>query len=263
MLSGGQVWAAITATSNKCKADGSAGSTSIACTMPGLREGKLMLTRAIAALLLACLLFVPVGASGATITVAESGEDGWSESTDEQVVIATARFGVFYLGNYTVDSTTHDLDGGWIFRSTGVPQGSTITACTVTLQIDTDDVQVGTPEGTWYGYAVDSPTDFNAADAHRISDHHTRTTASVGGNIAGSTTTLVSSSLTTICQEIVNRAGYTGDIGLTWRNTGTGADKYWPWLDYGDTPASAAVLTITWSGGASAPRTLMLLGVGQ
>ena len=199
-------------------------------------------------LLVACLVAsVPTWA--ATIRVAETGEDGFSENTDEQTLPSTAQFGAFYLGTYTVSAVPYNLDGAWIFRSTGIPQGATVNSCTITLQINTADIQAGTPEGTWYGFAVDSPTDFNAADAHRVSDHHTRTTANVPDVIAGGTTTYTSPSLVSVCQEIVNRAGYTGDLGITWRNTGVTADEYWPWLDYTDNSSQAALLTYTYTAG--------------
>ena len=63
---------------------------------------------------------------------------------------------------------------------------------------------------------VDSPDDFNAADVERISDHHTRTTAYVQAN-PSSGSDFTSASLVDIIQEIVDRGGFSGKLGLSWR----------------------------------------------
>ena len=182
----------------------------------------------------------------ADFLIAETNEDGNSEGTDELVTPSQATFTIFYLGYFSVGSGDIDHDGAWIFRGTGIPQGATILSCVVTLTLNGLDTQSGSPQGDWYGFAVDSPSDFNALDTHRISDHHARTTASVAGTIPASTDPYVSPSLVTIAQEIVNRAGFAGDLGFTWRNTGTTPNVWWPWVDFTNSTTACAKLTITW-----------------
>lgn len=111
------------------------------------------------------------------------------------------------------------FDVGFLYMGTNVPQGATIKRCTLFIQ------GVGTSVfgifGAWWGYAVDVPTEFNSAHTHRISDHHTRTTATVTDNWVPSGV-FESADLKSIVQEIVNRPGFVGHIGLTWRSAGIG-----------------------------------------
>jgi len=182
----------------------------------------------------------------ATFQIAANEEDGISEGRGgfEHISSSTTTFASMYLG--VDDGNGLVWDGGWIFRSTGIPQGSTILTCTITLRQQSTDY-IPTPTGDWWGFAVDSPNDFVLNHAHSIGDHHTRTSASVSDNIPDEDPH-VSPSLVTIAQEIVNRAGFSGDLGFTWYNTGTGS-KYFNVADYSDNPANAAVLTITWGTG--------------
>jgi hypothetical protein len=172
--------------------------------------------------------------------IAETAEDGMSEGTDEHVSPGTTWYGYMLLGA----EGGVMYDGAWIFRGTGIPQGATILTATITLDEGGGDRSLPLA-GDWWGFDVDSPDDFNAAHTHRISDHHTRTSANVEDNIntAGDHT---SPSLVTIVQEIVDRAGFSGDIGLTWRSTAT-EDCWYEWSDYED--GDPAVLTVTYDAG--------------
>lgn len=181
----------------------------------------------------------------ATQLIAETNEDGYSAGTDEQVNPATGAYGIFYLGRF--DGVDHD--GGWIFRGTTIPQGSMINSCTITLNMNFADSHFGTLAGDVFGYAVDSPADFNAAHTERVSDHEARTSASVSWSVPNASPT-TSPSLVSIAQEIVNRPGFSGDLGFTWRNTG-GTDAWYPWADYSGSTVNCALLTITWTPPAS------------
>lgn len=168
--------------------------------------------------------------------------DGYSDGFGEFTEPPQAPWDAFYLG---YDSAF--LDGGWIWRSTDIPQGAEITAATVTLTRYADTRQTVT--GDWWGYAVNSPTNFSADhDTHRISDHHARTTASVAHNfVSAGSGTLTSPDLASVVQEIVDRAGYAGDLGLTYRSTNPGSDVWQQWADYSDNTAHAALLSVEWA----------------
>jgi len=185
-----------------------------------------------------------------TVQIASNAADGVSEALGgfEYITPSETTFASMYLG--VDDGNGLIWDGGWIFRSTGIAQGATITSCTITLRRQSTDY-IATPTGDWWGFAVDSPSDFVSLHAHRISDHHTRTSASVADNIPNEDPH-VSPSLVTIAQEIVNRAGFSGDIGFTWRATGSGS-HYFNWTDYTDNASNAAVLTFTVSAATVAP----------
>lgn len=181
----------------------------------------------------------------AAIQIAATAADGCSENTNEFTLPSESSTALMWMGRDV--GAALDIDAGFIFRSTGIPQGATILTCTITLVRAA--AGLSPLAGGWWGYAVDSPTNFNAADVHRVSDHHTRTTATVADNVTGDPATHVSPSLVSIAQEIVNRAGFAGDLGFSWRNTGT-SDGWFFWTDYTTTPGSAALLTITWTTGA-------------
>jgi hypothetical protein len=95
---------------------------------------------------------------------------------------------------------------------------------------------------------VDSPADFNDAHTHRVSDHETRTTASVADDFTGGGAgTHTSPSLVTVLQEIVDRAGFGGDVGMTWRNSTASAGPYYASHDYSSSAADAADLVVTYT----------------
>jgi len=179
-----------------------------------------------------------------TFTVAETNEDGASEDTNENVLPSQGSFGSFYVGE---DPGPVTLDSGWIWRSTGITSGATIlTASTVLTNGDTGDYQPGF-QGDWFGFAVDSPSDFVNTHTHRISDHHARTGTPIADDSWANTATHTSPSLVSPVQEIVDRAGFAGDVGLTWRCDTAGGTGWWQWDDYTDSAANAADLVVTWS----------------
>lgn len=180
-----------------------------------------------------------------TFIIAETNEDGYSEGTDENVLPSQGAF-ANSLGYYTTGAAA--VDGGWIFRSTGIASGDTID--TATLNLEYNGVSFNLPlDGSIFGFAVDTPTDFDNTHTHRISDHHTRTSASVAANIP-TAADYTSASLVTILQEIVDRAGFAGDIGLCWREASTN-QEYWDWTDYTTSAALAAELTVTFTAAAA------------
>jgi hypothetical protein len=178
-----------------------------------------------------------------TYIIAETAEDGYSEEKrpKERVQPSEAKWGMFLLG--WLGFLRH-FDGGWIFE-TAIPQGATIQ--TATLEIERESTEYyATPSGDFYGYDVDSPADFNSSHTHRVSDHETRTSASVASTIPNQDP-YTSPSLVSIVQEIVDRSGFNGRLGITWRSDGTKA--WFHWSDYSDAAADAAELTVTWQAG--------------
>lgn len=172
----------------------------------------------------------------ATYNIAATADDGFSVNTDE-----TADPGTTYA---YIGSNNDDRDWGLIYRATGIPQGATILTATLFLTRHVIDTGGTTVVGDWWGFDVDSPAAFADAHTHRISDHETRTTASVAESITVTETTHTSPSLSGIIQELVDRAGFSGDIGLTFRNTSVGVN-FWPLADFSTTSGVEPALTIT------------------
>ena len=184
-----------------------------------------------------------------TFTVAETNEDGASGSTnednDEMVLPSQAVFGTFYIG-CDLATPINNMDGGWIWRSTAIPQGATINTATVTLVQQSTDFDAGHTLA-WDFFNVDTPTDFLNADVHRISVHHARTGSPVSDNSWADAATHTSPSLVTPMQIVVNRAGFSGDIGATCINGSAAVSAWWNWADYTDNAANAADLIATWT----------------
>lgn len=184
-----------------------------------------------------------------TFNVANTNRDGQSEGTDEHVNPSTTTYGAMYLGRDDSIGApgSDDLDGGWQYVTT-IDDDPTINTASMALDDAGGDRSLPLA-GAWWGFDIDTPTDFNASDSHRISDHHTRTSASVTDNIntAGNHT---SPDLSTIIQEIVDRGGVGANprIGVTWRNSG-GTNRWYEFSDYSDSAALAADLTVTWTSG--------------
>jgi hypothetical protein len=208
-------------------------------------------------LVLILVLTLPASRAGAAVyTPADTNRDGGSYGTDEMVdpdECGGCYETQFYFGCEN-DPSYMEFDAGWIF-DTAIPQGATIL--TATLKVYNGSDNRGTVEGKIYGYDVDSPDDFNASDVERISDHHTRTTEYVQANPSGGSD-FTSASLVDIIQEIVDRGGFSGKLGLTWRFDGSscGSSRYWTAEETSAGSADSggpdpAEFTVTWSAPAS------------
>lgn len=168
-----------------------------------------------------------------------NNRDGNSVGTDEYINPNDGPFNTAYLGDFS--SELNDFAVEFV---TTIPQGATIL--TASLELPSGGDVNGTCDGAWFGFAIDTPTVFNAADVHRISDHHTRTTATVADNIGTTPIPHITPSLVTIIQEIVNRAGFAGTLGLCWRSSSDGAGSEWYQTGALET-SNPAVLTVTWA----------------
>ena len=183
-----------------------------------------------------------------TYAIANTNRDGHSSGNNEWPVPSAAPFGTAYVGY----DAGLNYDGAWIWDTTGVnqiPQGATILTASVLVNRQSTDYAAGWT-GDWWGYLVTSLTDFTASHtAHRISDHHTRTSASVADDSWANAASHTSPSLVSIIQEIVNQAAFAGILGLTYRIRTTAAG-YFNFVDYSNSAANAASLTVTWATGA-------------
>lgn len=163
-------------------------------------------------------------------------------------------FGVLQSNNPATDRL-----GAVRFPSTGIPQGSTISTATLTVQITfasnadpTNAVMLVTGDDV-----DDSPA---LSSTHRPSSGWTNTsaTATKAGLAVGACVIDVAS----IVQEIVNRAGFSGGA-LAFKFGFSGSDTYWDLniADYdADTLASVATLVVTTPDGAAGQPTSKRFG---
>lgn len=178
-----------------------------------------------------------------TYDIAANNQDGNSEGTDEMISVTQANWGSFYVGY-----DTYYIDAAFIWDTTAgteLPQGATIDTAYVVLTRESTDYNAGWT-GNWYGFDVDSPSNFDAADEHRISDHHTRTTANVADDNWANSATHQSPSLVSIIQEIVDRSGFSGVLGLTYRVRTTNPG-WFEYRDYSTSATDVAALTVEWT----------------
>lgn len=165
-----------------------------------------------------------------------------------------------FFSVYQTGSAGTDRIGALRFQSTGIPQGSTITSATLTINITvatnadpTDAVLLVTGDDV-----DDSPA---LSDTHRPSSGWTNTTATATENNLAAGATAID--VTSIVQEIVNRAGFAGGA-ISFKLGFSGSDTYWELnvTDYdADTLANVATLVVI-TPDAGAAKRMLLLGVG-
>jgi hypothetical protein len=166
-----------------------------------------------------------------------------------------------YFGVLQTNNAASNRIAAVRFPSTGIPQGSTISSATLTLQctvatsVDaTNSVLLVT------GDNVDDSAALSGT--HRPSSGWSNTTATATKN--GLAVGAVAITVTSIVQEIVNRAGFAGGA-IAFKLGVSGSDTYWDvnFADYdADTLASVATLVVTTPDGGGTPKRLLLLGVG-
>lgn len=193
------------------------------------------------------------------VDVDDDARDAFSEGNVYRLNPTAATFDAMYFGYAPGDFTPGNLDPGFIFLST-IPQGASVSVCTVRVVNGADNN--GTVVGSWYGYDVDSVANFSAGESGRVSDHATRTASSVSDNFAGAGNH-TSPDLSTPCDAVVNRAGFTGTLGLTWRNTSASGNQWYQWLDFADGAANAPRLNATYTTASATPALDQLLRHGE
>lgn len=131
------------------------------------------------------------------------------------------------------------------FASVDLPQGADISQATLTLTVSTVG---GNPDTTCYGLAVDDLEAF--ADPGNLPSAIARTTASqpFAPNNSGS----VGINVTTILQEIVNRAGWESGnaLGFVFEDEVGSGENYWQAVGYSAATTPRMFLDITWVPGA-------------
>ena len=165
-----------------------------------------------------------------------------------------------FFSVYQSNNPVTDRLGALRFPSSGVPQGSTITSATLTLQVTTvTSIDATNSVILVTGDDVDDSAALSAT--HRPSLGWTNTAATV--TKSGLATGALAITVTTIVQEIVDRAGFSGGA-LAFKLTLSGSDTYWEInvADYdADTLASVATLQVI-TADASVPKRMLLMGVG-
>lgn len=178
-----------------------------------------------------------------------------ADNGDERVGSAwTDRFYRWYTGK----SAGVARNGGVRFLSLTVPQGSTITSATIDGTVHS--IYGSTEAKTIYGDDVDNaPTWSNTS---KPSSGFTQTTASTTFN--PSTSGAVSSDVTAIVQEIVDRAGWVSGNAMRFAYMGTSGTGYAEVAMYAEvSPSLTAKLTITYTTGSTFTATPMMHMMAQ
>lgn len=187
---------------------------------------------------------MPTVNNSITITADDASAVASPATLDATGVIAGNVFGTNYYA-------------GLRFLAVAVPQGATITSATLTLIVGGaafggTGAGAASGFGNWKGVASDNAPTWSTAN---LAITTSRTTASA--TILGSTTveTTRAHDVTSIVQEIVNRAGWVSGNALAIAGDPTGATSYCPYYDYVDNSAKAATLSITYASGGGGTGT--------
>lgn len=236
-------WAAITATSNKCKADGAAGATSVACTMPG---------NTTAGNLIAC----GVSAENGTEANYSSISDGTTSGTRRTQTWGQNGPGpqgsvIFDIQNITAKTTptiTASFAGSYAYRGI-VCQEFASVATSSAFDVGAVQVQDGPALTT---DAVSSSATATTAQANEVLFGCVVNTTGVGTYTQGTNYTLIDQNVTNLIQACEYRVvSSTGTYAATF----TAAQN-------DDVVTNIATYKEV-SAGAVAHQRLLLLGVGQ
>lgn len=167
-------------------------------------------------------------------------------------VLASADDG-YWAGGWSYNSSSvgigknglgQDVYSAFRFNSVNVPQGTTITSATLTI---TDEQNSSSSISTrFYGLDEDDTANFTSDPTGR-----SKTTAYTNYSQSNQTTnTTHDISVTSIVQEIVNRAGWSSgnDLGFITVDQGSSNDNILRYFSYDGSTTKCALLSITWSG---------------
>lgn len=163
----------------------------------------------------------------------------------------------WFDGNNIIGTLTSSP--AWRFQTVNVPQGATITSATLRVNVENVSTDYS---AAMYGENVDSASSW-AAGSSNGPNRMARTTASITFDGFGSLG-LITKTVTTLIQEIVNRPGWSAnnDLRLGCLDAPTGADQV-VFSSHNYDPGNAAHLVIDYTAGATgAARRIGLLGVG-
>lgn len=197
-----------------------------------------------------------------SLSITSDADDGQeNEGTDWLDKVAEGYPDGEFFSVLQTGSAATDRIGALRFQSTGIPQGSTISSATLTINITaatnadpTDAVLLVTGDDV-----DDSPA---LSSTHRPSSGWTNTTATATENNLAVGATAID--VTSIVQEIVNRPGFAGGA-ISFKLGFSGSDNYWELniSDYdADTLANVATLVVITPDAGGTPKRMLLLGVG-
>lgn len=177
-----------------------------------------------------------------TKSVAASADDGVElvGITYDNTESITGAAGVGNISDLTMHS-------GMRFNNVTIAQGSTIDSATITLYNQTSTLG-GTFSARWYAWAADDAGQF--VDAGNMPSTVTKTTAFASFTREGAgTPSTVAHTITSVIQEIINRAGWVSgnDINLIAFDNGSQTDTY-DFFDSYDI-GTPALLTVNYSAG--------------
>lgn len=186
------------------------------------------------------------------LAIASDADDGHEQDgTDWMDRAAEGYPSGEYFSVLQTNNPASDRLGAIRFPATGIPQGATITSATLTLAI-TAVTSVDATNSVLLVTGDDVDNSPALSGTHRPSSGWTNTTATATAN--GLAIGDKAIDVTSIVQEIVNRAGFSGGA-IAFKLGLSGSDTYWDvnFADYdADTLASVATLdVITDEGGGS------------
>jgi hypothetical protein len=172
-----------------------------------------------------------------TVSISVDTDDGWSKATNEWYSTAT----LVYIGG----AFSHADHGGFRFQSVNVPQGQALDS--VTLTVNVVGSFAGTESGTLAGQAVDDAPSWANYSANSIQGM-AATAASVSVPTPAATG-LLNIDVKSICQEIINRAGWVANRSLRLGFTDVSGmpNSYWRAEDYGAPGTQQAQLQIVYT----------------
>lgn len=134
-----------------------------------------------------------------------------------------------------------ELAAAMRFTTINVPQGALITEATLRFTLE---AVTGSPDTTCYGADVDDLAAW--ADPGNLPSNAAQTTASVA--FAPTGTGAMELDVTTIVQEIVNRAGWEAEnaMGFVFVDEVGSGDNYWRAVGYSEGTTPTMFLDITW-----------------
>jgi hypothetical protein len=185
------------------------------------------------------------------LAIADDADDGMeSEGTDWLDRDAEGYSQGEYFSILQTNNAATDNIGALRFPATGIPQGSTISSATLTITVTTaTSIDAANSVLLVTGDDVDNSPALSSS--HRPSSGWTNTTATA--TKASLATGAQAINVTTIVQEIVNRAGFAGGA-IAFKLGFSGSDTYWELnvADYdADTLASVATLVVITAEGSS------------
>lgn len=186
-----------------------------------------------------------------TFSIQDSAQDGDDNGSWDARTHATYAFAEFFQV-FEKDTGSKHHQGGLRFNSVTIAQGATISAATLTVTKHLAPAPDTAFNITVWADDVDDAAVWGAGS--RPQNGFTDTTASAVQSTGTGTGTIVWT-ITTIVQEIVDRAGWVSGNDLKFRLVADTAETYRSVqiVDYdADTTANVAVLEITVSGGGGA-----------